>query len=426
MRISIALTIVLAFALPKAAAAKERQDLEGGTGRVRIPAERQPSAPASAPKVRTVTSVRVVPVIRTIKVTPTTGTLSVATESLTDIFIEPLSKGKTRRRAKTLQGTVPNGERVFVFNDLQPGRYTVRAELKGYQPANKEVVIFANKPSSMTLNLVPITYNVTIETNVSQGEVRYKTKDELPQIVPLRNSRVVLSDLRPGKYDIDIRSEELGYQTLLGTIEVGEGKTSFKAELKRQLSKETFSAVWSYLEGWDAPDAWHIVSRRLLVNGRGVALPRDESYRHYADFQLSSDVRMINGVALSFALRAVDAQNYYLIQLTGAKADEPYVLRGFLVKNGVAQRLQPSIPIDGVAGTIKPNHFFNVSVTAVGNSFKVSTVDGETGDVFPLGVLTDPNRNFTIGAVGIAARDGEQNEVGTFTVCTPECPKGRY
>lgn len=433
MRISLALTISLAFALgifafPAAVAAhgQQQKDLEGGA-RVRIKAVKKadPPPPKIAPA-RRLPLVKVVPLIKTIRVTPTTGTLSVATGSLTDVFIEPLGSGRARKRSKTLQGTVPAHEGVFIFNDLQPGKYIVRAELKGYKPARKEVKILANKPASVTLNLEPITYDVDIETNVSQGEVRYVTNGELPRIVPVRNGHAMIANLRPGIYDIDIRSEEIGYQTLLATIEVGEGKTEFKTELQRQLSKETFSATWINLEGWEAPDTWRIVSRKLSVNGRGVALPRDESYRHYADFQLSSDARMINGIALSFALRAVNAQNYYLIQLTGAKADEPYVLRGFLVKNGVAQRLQQSIPIDGFAATIKPNQFFNVSVTAVSNRFKVSIINSQTGEAFPLGVLTDPNRIFTVGAVGVAAHDGEQNEVGTFTVCTPECPKEKY
>lgn len=402
-------------------------DLMGRVGRVRIREERPPSAPQpKATTTRTVTSVKIVPVIKTVKVTPTTGTLSVATESLTNIFVEPLGGARTKRPARTLKGTVSQGEGVFIFNDLRPGRYSVRAELSGYKPSSKTIEIKANKHSSVTLNLEPITYDINIETNVRRGEIRYESRDELARVIAFDNGRIQLSDLRPGTYDIDIRSDEVGYQTLLATIEVGEGKTHFKADLKRQLSKETFSASWINLDGWEAPEAWRVVSRKLSVNGRGVALPRDESYRHYADFQLSSDARMINGVALSFALRALNKQNYYLVQLTGAGADEPYVLRGFLVKNGVPQRLQQSIPIDGFAATIKPNQFFNVSVTATDNRFKVSIVDSETGDVFPLGVLTDPNRNFTIGAVGIAAREGEQNEIGTFTVCTPACPKGNY
>jgi hypothetical protein len=133
---------------------------------------------------------------------------------------------------------------------------------------------------------------------------------------------------------------------------------------------------------------------------------------------------MLNGVAASFVVRAVDKQNYYLIQLTGAKADEPYVLRGFIIKNGTPQRMGSAIPIDGFSATLKANQFFTISIKGKDNSFAVSITDSQTGDVLPLGILADPNRNFKVGAVGLAVRDTEQNEIGRFIVCASDCPKG--
>jgi hypothetical protein len=261
---------------------------------------------------------------------------------------------------------------------------------------------------------------VTINTNVASGEVRYVADGEPPRFAQIQTGRAVLPNLRAGKYDLDIRSGEVGYQTLLASMTLP-GKTDFKVELKKLLSTKSLFPIWASLDDWDAPAGWHVASRKLLVKGRGIAIPRDESYRYYADFQLISDVNMLNGVAASFVVRYVDAKNYYLVQLTGAKADETYVLRGFVVVNGVSQGFG-KIPIEGFAETIKPNQFFKVSIKVVGNSISVSIPDNQ-GEFLPLGILTDPNRNFPIGAVGIAARDNEENEIGRFIVCSPECPK---
>jgi hypothetical protein len=316
----------------------------------------------------------------------------------------------------------------------------VAAELDGYQPAEEEVVVTAGKTSAVSLELRPITHTVNLITNVGTGEVRYapvvarkdpgtgEVKYERApggetRLTQIQGGRAVLPNLRSGTYGLDIRADEVGYQTLLATITLP-GKTDFDIKLNKLLSNKTFSATWTSLEGWDAPGGWTVSTRKLSISSPGVALPRDESYRYYSDFELSSDVKMLNGVAASFALRAVDKQNYYLIQLTGAKADEPYVLRGFIVKNGVPQRMGSPIPIDGFAATLKPNQFFTVSIKATDNNFNVSITDSQTGDILPLGILPDPNRNFRVGAVGIAVRDTEQNEVGRFIVCTPECPKG--
>ncbi len=241
-------------------------------------------------------------------------------------------------------------------------------------------------------------------------------------MVPIQAGSVVLDNLRAGKYDVDIRPAEVGYQTLLATITLP-GKSIFEVELKRLPSTAIFSETWTGLERWDAPAGWRVVSRKLLVNGRGVALPRAENLRHYIDFQLTSDVKMLNRVAASFVIRAADQQNYYLIQLTGANADEPYVLRGFVIRNGVPQRLQAPIPTEAFTSTIGADQFVTVVLTVKDNKFDVKIQDRQTGQLVILGILTDPDRNFQIGAVGIAVRDNEQNEFWRFTICTPLCPK---
>jgi hypothetical protein len=391
-------------------------------------------SPRKRPTVRntaTTTTVRTVTRTKTVVVTPTTGTLSVAAEPGAAILVEPLRGGDA------LEGEVDRDERLFIFNNLRPGTYRVAAELDGYTDAEKEVTVVANRPASVTLELRPITYNVNVTANINRGEVRYAPvvgqKDPSGEIkytatgetrlAQLQNGRVTLPNLRTGTYGLDIRSEEVGYQTLLATITLP-GKTDYNVELKKLLSSKTFSATWTNLEGWEAPGGWMIETRKLAVRGPGIALPKDESFRYYSDFQLSSDVKMLNGVAASFVLRAQDKQNYYLIQLTGAKADEPYVLRGFIVRNGAPQRMGAPIPIDAFAATLKDNQFFNVSIKATDNNFNVSITDSQTGDLLPLGILSDNNRNFRVGAVGIAVRDIEQNEIGRFIVCTPECPRG--
>src|SRR5207244_763124 len=91
----------------------------------------------------------------------------------------------------------------------------------------------------------------------------------------------------------------------------------------------------------------------LTMKGPGVAMPQLEIYRYYRDFEIVSDVRMINGMAASFVVHAsADKENYYLITLTGPNAAEPYRFSGFLVKNGAAQLLQ-SVSISHLKETIK-------------------------------------------------------------------------
>jgi hypothetical protein len=437
--IVLLLCSLIFFYNPSSASAQDivggagRTDLSGGAGGGNTGSGNRGGGGSRRPSVRYVTNTRTVTVTKTVKVTPTTGTLAVAAESNAELLIEPINI----RGGEGQEGRVPTGERIFIFNDLKPGRYRVAAELEGYAPVEEEIMVSANKSASVTLDLKPISHTITIRTNVNTGEIRYAPVQGRrdPQtgemkydpigkttLVRIQQGRALLDNLREGTYGLDIRADEVGYQTLLATITLP-GKTDVEAPLNKILSSKTFSATWASLDGWEMPGTWRVANRKLAISGSGVAIPKDESYRYYADFQLSSDVKMINGVAASFALRAKDPTNYYLIQLTGQSADEPYVLRSYIVENGVPRRMAAPIPIDGFVGTLKAGQFFNVSMIVKGNNINVSITDSQTGEVLPLGILTDPNGQFKIGAVGIAVKDREQNEVGRFIVCSPECPR---
>ncbi len=356
--------------------------------------------------------------VERVTVTPTTGSLSVAAESNATVLVEPIKI----RNSQGQQGVVPSGERIFVFNALKPGRYRVAATLAGHHPVETDVIIAANKSQSATLNFRPILYSVTINTNVSAGELKYAPETQpLSNVVPIQNRSVQLN-LPAGKYVIEVIPAEFGYETLRHTFSLTADQTVLDLPLKRiALTTDTLSPTWTSaeLQAWDMPAAWRADSKKnLLVKGPGVALPREESYRYYKDFRLSSSAKMLNGFALSFALRARDSQNYYLLQLTGEKSDEPYTVRLFVVKNGVEQRIR-AIPIPRAgAKAMGAGQFFAVSIKMIDYAITVEIEDSETGAPYPLGVLTDPARNFAVGAVGIAGRNNEENVIGRFVVCT--------
>jgi hypothetical protein len=407
------------------------QDIIGGTGRQELT---RPTTRAPKPKPVYVTHTRTVYIDRNAHPTITTGTLSVATLTNATILVEPV-KGGTGKET-----TVPVNESQFIFGDLKPGTYRVAATLEGYKPDEKNVEIVANKTNGVSLSLKPILYTVTISTNVASGEVRYASVEAYidagtgekkykptgeTRLALIQNGTAILPALRKGTYGVDIRANEVGYDPLLGSVTVPDNTNREEVRLDVALnnvrSTDTFSALTS--DQWDLPAGWRIASYLLSANGKGVAIPHLESYRHYTDLELISDAKMLNGVAVSFLAHAsADKQNYYLIQLTGPNAEEPYLLSGFIVKHGVRERFQ-SIAISHLSATIKPNQFFKILIKLKDNSIDVSVRDSQTGDYFPLGVLTDSNRNFPIGAPGIAAGDKDQSQFGTFMVCAPECPR---
>ncbi len=371
----------------------------------------------SAPRRKTNAPVKKVITTVIKRVTPTTGSLSVAAESNATILVEPTNV----RNGQGQQGIVPSGKRIFVFNDLKPGSYRMAGTLAGHHPVETEVVIAANKSQSATLDFLPILYSVIINTNISAGELMYGTGQPLSNMVAIQNKRAQLN-LPAGKYFVEIIPAEFGYETLRNTFSLAGDQTVLNFPLKRiVLTTDTLSPTWTSaeLQAWEMPTGWQPDSKKnLSVKGPGVALPREESVRNYKDFKLSSSAKMLNGFAVSFALRARDLQNYYLLQLTGEKSDEPYMVRLFVVKNGLEQRIQ-AIPIPSSGRrAMGAGQFFEVSIKMIDYAITVEIEDSETGAPFPLGVLTDPAHNFAVGAVGIAGRTDEENVIGRFVVCT--------
>ncbi len=347
-------------------------------------------------------------------VTRKTGTLYISAEPGASIRLEYLTKGGS---VEVSENTISAGERSIILNDLRPGSYRVFAELGGHKPTDSAAQVKAGAYDKVELNLVPITYNVTVTLNASSGKLYYAKGGEVPRSVNFQNKQVVLSGLTRGDYIIKIAPDDASYVPMDTALSVSSDSTK-SFDLKRLESKDFLGASVS---DWALPGGWSFSSGKVIVNGGGMALPSDSSYHNYKDFQLSTEVRMKNGVAASFAVRVVDPQNYYLVQITGPNSDEPYRLRGYLVQNGSAQRFGRTLPISQFSETLKPGKSFSVVLTMTGSEISVKVQDSETGDLLKLGTLPDPSNTFRIGAVGIAARGNEQNEVAQFSICVSKC-----
>lgn len=379
--------------------------------------------------------------IRTETRTVPTSNLSVTTEPGAEVLLESLIKG-----AKPIR-SVADKNGAAVFENLKAGNYKVKASLEGFDTQEQDLVkILPQKTLGMNLDLKPITYKLRIETNLAAGEVRYasavyKGVDAKGSIISEekgnycivkieKNGEALIPDLRKGYYNIDIRPEALEYEPTLVGINVPEETEqdetasseikTFQIDLEKKISAVTFGAAWASGE-WDLPSGWKL-DKGMKTNGLpGAAMPRSDDYRYYTSFEMVSDVKSLDGGAVGFVVRAADAQNHYLIQISGANAAESYLATGYVVKNGEAKQIF-SNPIKIFSKAIAPQKWFRVTIRGEKNAFKIFIDDPETGKPLPVGDMIDQYDNFRKGAVGIAARNGSKFEVGGFTVCASRCP----
>lgn len=369
--------------------------------------------------------------------------LSVVTEPGAKVELEPLPKAaKTTKREVTADR---NGSAIF--DDLKPGDYRVSASKDGYVTQEQDLVkIFPQRPHVLDLSLPAVTYKLQIRTpNVTDGEVRYalaeyKGKDKSGSIIAEEfgnkcfvkiqkngsDGVAVISDLKKGYYNLDIRPTALQYEPTLVGVNVpedteqdasGEAK-SFEIDLKTKISTEIFGAAWTK-DSWVVPAGWSLSNRLKVGNSPGIALPRDERYRYYTNFELISDIKLSDGGTAGFALRAVDPSNYYLVQISGPNAPEPNFVQGFIVQDGEAKQFfSVSAPF---AATTSSKNGFRVLIKGDSKGFAMWIENSETGVRKPVTIISDPYNTFQKGAVGIASREKSNFEVMSFQVCPNEC-----
>jgi len=252
-------------------------------------------------------------------------------------------------------------------------------------------------------------------------------------IVPIRNNVAVITGMKKDYYTIDIRPKEVKYEPVLAGVapddldEEEEASTetpeSYQINLPVKESTEQFPNSWTNNE-WNLPSGWGLRGK-LSTNGlAGVALPRSEQYRYYTDFEMIANLTLSDKKIAGFAFRALDPQNYYLVQISGARAAEPYRVTGYVVKNGRTEQIF-SNPIDNVASIVDKQFRFIIRSEKEARTgkdlFKFFVEDSSTGDRLELGNMVDRYDNFRKGAVGIAGNANSDFEVVFFTVCYRAC-----
>ncbi len=366
-----------------------------------------------------------------------TSNLSVTTQPFAVVTLSPLGGGTPKKQTADAEGNI-------VFQNLTPAaQFNVSADLDGFNPlkTDEPVKIVAKKTIGINLLLEPVTYDLRIKFNITDGEVRYAPVDIIREtsegivtkekkgycVVKVEGGEAVIPKLQKGDYKIIVYPSAIEYQSTGAVVKVPddildedeEGKLEkYELDLEKRKSTEQFTTAWTSNE-WGLPAGWNL-QNKIQNNGlAGIALPRSELYRYYVDFELMTNINLLNDDTVGFVFRAEDANNYYLVQLSGARAAEPYRVKGFRVSKGVATQIFTN-PIEHLAEIMKKQ--FTFIVRSEGNKFKLFIQDSSTGDDRELGNMVDPLNVLKKGAVGIAGNANSRFEVVSFTVlCKGDC-----
>lgn len=384
------------------------------------PVRRRPK-PSFIPRPQTVIVVKKVPEVRFQKIS---GIAITTVQPFAAVNLKSLNSQKQYQQQKK---TDEIG--VLELQNVPPGKYLLNVSLKGFVTEESEIEVKPQELVTVPVNLAPITHDVFIKTNLSSGEVRYAQIEKPGEsggycMVPInRDGSAAIMQMREGDYQLQIRPGDVEYKPISRKLTVSEedlkkvknANDEIPFMFDRTVSTEDFLANWLPNE-WKMPAGWKLENKRMQINSAGVALLQNERFNHYRNFQLKSNLRSLDNKSVGFVLRAIDDKNYYLIQINGSAAAEPYFLTGYIVKDGKVKDVLVNTNIKSFASSFGNSRFFNITITAKDNVFKISLEDTDTGAIYDIGIVEDQNNTFPIGAIGIGTKDSARFEVNNFFI----------
>jgi hypothetical protein len=152
-----------------------------------------------------------------------------------------------------------------------------------------------------------------------------------------------------------------------------------------------------------------------LIKGDALALFNTETGRDfntYRDFRIEFDVVFTNGRGVGWAARAKDRANYYLFEISGARAGRPVI--NFYVCQDGSLELKDSRPI--VEKIDKAGDSFHIIFEARGNRFDTQMTIASAPSAKPhlIGIFQD--ESFSYGGVGFRGKDQAESLLQTFFI----------
>jgi len=211
-----------------------------------------------------------------------------------------------------------------------------------------------------------------------------------------------ISNLAPGQHRIRAKKNEYEPAEKAQTFSAG------PAEITLALNRTVFSPEFvdtfdAGLRFWIAPKTWQSSSGKLKVQGSGIGLIKDTSYK---DFRMEFDLIFGNGKGAVWVLRGQDESTCYLFQLTGPGAASPNMFQTFLYQNGQSKLLKTFQVPEKLS---VPGDKFHIIIEAKGpqiTHFLQVKSNPKATQPQPFSLMTDST--FSNGRIGFGTKDGEE------------------
>lgn len=207
----------------------------------------------------------------------------------------------------------------------------------------------------------------------------------------------VRTPVQPGRHELVL--SKAGFVSYTQPVNLARGENVIDVpELEPNPTYTEFAEFFNDGLGLlNVPGTWQWVKNQgaIIVQGSGIGLVKDKSFRDY-DFVFN--VKFTNNQGAVWILRAKNAQNYYLFQVSV----KDRLLRSYVVENGKATAREPSNILVDPGG----NTSYQIRAYVQGDRIRHYLKNNTTGDEELMGILVDSR--FKYGTVGFATLAGEQ------------------
>jgi len=298
---------------------------------------------------------------------------------------------------KPASAVVKKDEKLIELSDVAAGRHRLRVK-QNQTEWNREVTVEDGRTKYLAAEFAVALVGLVVKT---EPDAEIYIDDNYGGRANERGE-IRISNLAPGEHRIRAKKNE--YEPL----EKAQKFSAGPAEIKLLLTRTVFSPefVDTFDEGakfWNAPKSWQVSTGKLKVQGPGIGLIKDTSYK---DFKMEFDLIFGNGKGALWVLRAQDENSSYLFQLHGPASATPNVFQTYLNQNGQLKLLKV-FRIPENLGT--PGEKFHIIVQAHGSEIKhflQVKSNPKATQPQPFSLVTDTT--FSNGKIGFGTKDGEE------------------
>lgn len=306
--------------------------------------------------------------------------------------------------------TFDKAENFMLVDGLTPGNHKLRVDHPDYVIVEKAFNNVAAGQEYLWVftpefAVVPMTVKTDPGTSIYvDGEERGRTPE---------NGTLEVKDVRLGQHEVKLVKD--GYVEYKETraFDYGKPVAISKVLVPLPTSAEFSDDFDINMSKWAVPVGWKSQGGRLFVsNCQSLGIAKNITYR---DFVMAFHLKLEDGRGAAWAVRAKDANNYYLFYLSGPKGLFPNRFNTYIVKDG---KFDPQDPVQSVVviTNVTTGGQYQIEITGKQDVIEHTITPTETGRPENLSVFQDPNKTYLYGGIGYRNVGPEQFSVDELFV----------